>query len=114
MSRGLAEIDANWLFERGNLHDATVVTARALAGNVEVEIDDEWINERGLSRPENGQLPIVLSFISATVLEGNIVDSIGGWLSELRPEGHGRYRFVFKDRNILLMHSSSVVCAAKV
>lgn len=60
-------IDAGWFFERGYLHDAEVTAACMVADNVEVQIDDEWANERGLSKPKDERLPVILSFISAVV-----------------------------------------------
>lgn len=105
----VAVIDAGWFFERGYLHDATVTAARIIASNAEVRIDDEWANERGLSKPENERLPVILSFISAVVLEGSVEEAVGGWLSELVPDGGGRYRFVFTDRDVLVIQASVVI-----
>ncbi|WP_374545503.1 hypothetical protein [Rhodoblastus sp.] len=104
----MTTIDEKWFFERGHLHDACVTSARLDAGNVEIQFDDQWANERGLSKPEGEECPLTLRFISATVLGGNLNEAVGGWISELRPAAEGKYSFVFTNRDVLLIQAGSV------
>ncbi len=106
-------IDDKWFFDRGNLHDAKVTFAHLLAGDVEIKIDDEWVNERGLSKPEGEKCPVGLTFVSVTIVKGNLEEAVGGWISEVLPETNGNYRFVFADRDVLLIHASGATCEAE-
>jgi hypothetical protein len=104
--------DETWFYERGHFHDAVVTAVRIVEDTLEISINDEWFNERGLSKPENETAPCTLKFIGATVIAGDINLTDGGWISEILPEAGGTYRFVLTDRAPVIIRATQVICEA--
>ena len=100
-------IDEVWLFERGGLHDAWVDSICTEAGNIHIRLNDEWVNERGLSMPEDEERPVVLTFFSAVVVSGVLDEISGGRISKATKNPAGDYSFIFQDREALLIQAGS-------
>ena len=101
-------VDENWLFIRGGLHDAFVVSICADTGHLDIRLNDEWANERGLSKPEHEEEPIILRFFSASVRSGEWSHAVGGRVSEIVRIAGGDFSLIFQDRNALLIRAASV------
>jgi hypothetical protein len=91
-------IDEHWLHERGGLHDAHVTGMRFSGGTLEIDIDDEWSNERGLSRPQGERCPLTFKFCEA-VVDGEL--SQAGWISEIEIRSGGSFQITFTDRDAM-------------
>lgn len=105
-----AIVDGLWFFERGGLHDAHVTAVRLIENTIEISIDDEWVNERGLSKPNHQMAPCTLKFIEAAVITGKIRQTDGGWINEVLREAEGHYRFMFTDRPPVVLKADRVIC----
>ena len=79
----MQQVTSEWLNERGDLHDATVTGVCQLAGALEIGINDEWFNSRGLALPEGEAAPGKLILEDFAPLEGTPSDAIGGWIYEI-------------------------------
>ena len=79
-------ITAEWLHERGGLHDARVIEVCLEGPVAKIHIDDEWANERGLSRPEGQESPGTLVLDGLSMAKDELLALSGGWVSyfELR------------------------------
>ena len=104
-------VTTKWLFERGGLHDARVLWSRHRGSSVEVGLDDEWANERGLSRPEKQMAPGTMIISLADVLAGDLSAIDGGWISEFEMDD-GELRLIFCDRDPLTLATNSVAWAS--
>jgi len=103
-------VTAEWLFERGGLHDARLRGVRRNGSAIEIDVDDEWANERGLGRPE-GAAPGTLVIADAIVLQGDLSAADGGWISETMLHGN-ELRLLFCDREVLVFRAASVMWAS--
>ena len=101
-------IDSLWFQERGNLHDARVIAVRLIDGSIEITFDDEWVNERGLSKDEAERNPVTLAFIPAEFVAGCPDEAAGSRVSELLTEADGHYHLVLTDRNPLVIKAGGV------
>ena len=90
----MTKIDMEWLHRRGNLHDARITSTRIAGTSLEIDIDDEWANERGIGLPKGEKLPATLSF-SDVVTSGAILGS--GWISEFLMQSDGSFLIVFTN-----------------
>jgi hypothetical protein len=90
------------------LHDARVVYARLDAGSGEIQLHDGWANERGLSRPENEEVPLMLKFVSANVFVEALGKIVGGKISELLMAAERKFSFIFQDWDALLFRAARV------
>jgi hypothetical protein len=107
----LQRVDENWLLKRGCLHDARVVAACLDAGSLGLQFHDEWTNERGLNKPENEEVPLILSFASANVLVQPLSKIVGGKASELLIAAERKFSLIFQDRDALLIRAATVGAA---
>jgi hypothetical protein len=103
----MSKIDQKWLFTRGQLHDARVTAVRAGVNKLEVDLDDEWSNERGLTLPEGQSIPVTLVFSNATNT-GVIFE--GSWISELLIQADGSFLFVFTESDSVTVYASRAEC----
>ena len=103
----MSKIDQKWLFARGQLHDARVTAVRAGVNKLEVDLNDEWVNERGLNLPQDEKLPVTLVFLDTTSTAN---DFRGGWISELLIQADGSFLFIFTDRESVAIHAARVEC----
>jgi hypothetical protein len=94
----------DWLHDRGGLHDASIVEARWNGSSIEIFVNDEWANERGLGLP-HGVSPGHFLIADATV-EGDLVAFAGGWVSEINFIA-GRLHFEMTNRASLLVFGCS-------
>ena len=93
-----------WLHERGHLHDGSVTFVRPTAADgLDVGIDDEWVNERGLSRADGVEEPVVLRFEGVEVVSGSTSEMVDGTISSLEVDAGGDFRFVFCDRPMVVV-----------
>lgn len=99
-------VTAEWLHERGGLHDARVSDVRCEGSVAEIELDDEWANERGLRFPEGQEAPgrLVVKGISAAQDEFRAL--AGGWISFLELRGD-ELDLAFCDRARLIIRIDS-------
>jgi hypothetical protein len=93
-------VTSEWLYERGGLHDARVVWVRKIGSVVEIAVDDEWANARGLSQPEGQETPGVLVVEDFSATNGELSTVTGGWISEVTMRGD-QLNLVFCDRPAL-------------
>ncbi len=106
-------IDGAWLAKRGHFHDGEVVEIRRAGSDLEVVIADEWVNERGLSMPDEEPAPVVLVFRGA-IIQGNAEAAAGGEISSLSSPEDGLYRIVFFDRDPVTIMASAAFCRRDV
>jgi hypothetical protein len=103
----MQSVTSQWLEERGALHDACVLGLRIVGPNLEIEVDDEWVNERGLSRPKSVKAP------GTFIVEGFSFQShkpdaaTGGWVSEMSLRGD-ELDLVFCDRPSLSLRVGAI------
>jgi len=107
----MTKIDLEWLNQRGNLHDARITGIRVAGTSLEVDIDDEWVNERGIGLPKGEKLPATLSF-SAAATNGTIVT--GSRISELLMQSDGSFLFFFTDATSVLVRAASAEVRSKL
>ena len=96
----MQSVTSEWLYERGGLHDARVVAVRTIGPVVEIALDDEWANERGLGQPEGQEAPGVLVVADCLATDGEPGAATGGWISEVTMSGD-QLSLVFCDRPAL-------------
>jgi hypothetical protein len=84
----MQSVTAEWLEERGVLHDARVRDIRTVGSSLEITIDDEWAGVRGISKPDGEEAPGKLVFENCVAIEGNPTDANGGWISEAVVRGN--------------------------
>ena len=92
-------VTSEWLSERGGLHDARVLGARWNGPNIEVAVDDEWANERGLSFGQ-GQAAGTLVLEDPLTTTVDLSSVVGGWISEVSILGSA-VQLAFCDRDPL-------------
>jgi hypothetical protein len=107
------QIDSLWFLERGDLHDARLIAVRLVTGSIEITFDDEWVNERGLSKDEAERSPVTLAFTPAEVVAGCPNKAVGSRVSELLTEADGYYRLVLTDRDPLVIKAGGVFTRPK-
>ena len=100
-------VTAKWLDERGGFHDARVVDVRAQGSVVEIQIDDEWANERGLSRPDGQEAPGTLVIDGISAAKDELLALAGGWISYLELRGD-KLDLAFCDRPQIVIRIGSV------
>lgn len=96
----MQSVTSDWLSERGGLHDARVTDVRTIGPVLEIVLDDEWVNERGLSRPEAQKAPGVLVVEEFFAIDGEPDAVTGGWVSEIAISGD-RISLLLYDRPAL-------------
>ena len=82
-----ASISYDWLADRAALHDAMALSATLDGQTLTIHIDDEWPN---VSRTDDGAASSGgwLSFEKAEILEGNVENVAGRFVSELKLDGN--------------------------
>jgi len=93
----MQSVTSDWLYERGGLHDARVLDVRTVGSTLEIAFDDEWANERGISRPEGQAAPGTLVVEGFSAADGAPSPATGGWISEIALRGD-ELDLVFCDR----------------
>lgn len=96
----MQSITSDWLYERGGLHDARVADVRTFGPVLEIALDDEWANERGLGRPEGQKAPGVLVIQAFLATDGEPDAITGGWISEITISDD-QLNLLFCDRPVL-------------
>ena len=100
----MVRVSEAWSNERGDLHDATVTDVRVLGTAAEIQINDEWINSRGLDMPEGEAAPGTLVVEDFAEVEGSLADAIGGWLDGVTIR-EAEVEFTFTDREAIRLHA---------
>jgi hypothetical protein len=100
-------VTSKWLSDRGGLHDAEVRDVRRVGSTVEIMFNDEWVNERGLSLPAEGEVPGTLTLTDATVAQGDLGDILGGWVYDIELRGNCELHFLFCDRDPLMIQATT-------
>ena len=107
----MAAVDEAWLFERGGLHDAYADCGCVHGADIVIRLDDEWANERGLTKPEGVSEPLALRFVFAVLVEGVLEEIAGGKISEARMTPDGQFSLVFQDRGALQIRAVQILTA---
>lgn len=103
----MTKIDSDWLFKRGDLHDARITDIRRHDSRLEIDIHDEWVNERRLELLEEEVFPATLIFFDA-VVSGTIPKD--GWIIELLMEPDGSFILGLRDGTRIPIHGSHAEC----
>lgn len=83
----MQQVTAGWLHERGGLHDAWVIDVQFEGAVAKIQFDDEWANERGLSRPEGQESPGTLVLDGLSTARDDLLALSGGWVSYIELRG---------------------------
>lgn len=103
----MQQVTSDWLDKRGDLHDATVTDVRQSGSSLEIDINDEWFNERGLTLPEDDAAPGKLVVEDFTAVEGEPKDAVGGWIYEILLADN-QLTLQFCDRDPVRLRASAV------
>lgn len=99
-------VTAAWIEERGGFHDARVVDVRFEGPVVEIDLDDEWSNQRGLRFPEGQVAPGTLRVEPISMATHELCALAGGWISYLELRGD-ELHLAFCDRPQLTIRIGS-------
>ncbi len=91
----MSPIDAHWLHERGLLHGALITAVHHKPGYLQIDIEDEWVSERGGAMPRGETRPVALCFQDAAVAG---LFAQGMRLAELSARGKGTFQLIFMDK----------------